>query len=472
MCALQGGLKQPRKNSSGSVDYHPVRQASDGNIEVKDDSKSKSELIKKSRHCSSSHEDITLNLEYSKPYLERRMSLPQIFPLAKHSPICSLSNSCIGSRRKVKIEEIAPCSTTIIDEEPNWKPCLHAFSSKKQEINKSLPKNVRRYYKEQNELIRCFEEMHLDVDDAMENAKTVLDMRKKAEKLSKITFGINLLLLIGKVVASCLSGSLSVVSSAIDSAVDLASGALMWWSSKVMKKRDVYTYPGGRTKLEPIAIVILSVVMALASVQMIREAIEKIINYATKDSSGPNIEIATLLILVLTIVIKLILFLICRRVPLLTTQALAEDHRNDTLSNSVALICGYIGYKWWPYTDPIGAIIISLYIIVSWSITGNEQIKMLTGHTARPDIMKKITWIALNHDPSVLLIDTVRVYHFGSNFIAEVDIVLPEDMTLKESHDIGESLQHKIEYLPEVERAFVHLDYESEHDPFSEHKRV
>ncbi|CAD5115370.1 DgyrCDS4349 [Dimorphilus gyrociliatus] len=472
MCALQGGLRPPRDNASSSVDYQPVRQSSESNMELSTDNKSKKEVSSKSRNCSTSHEDVTCSYEPSRPYVERRMSLPQVFPLAKHSPICSLSNSCIGSRRKVKIEEIAPCSTTIIDEEATWRPCLQTFSSKKQEINKSLSKNVRRYYKEQNELIRCFEEMHLEVDDAMENAKEVLDMRKRADILAKITFGINLLLLIGKVVASCLSGSLSVVSSAIDSAVDLASGALMWWSSRVMKKRDIYSYPGGRTKLEPIAIVILSVVMALASVQMIRESIEKIINYATKDSSTLNIDIATIIILVLTIIIKLILFLTCRRVPVPTTQALAEDHRNDTLSNSVALICGYIGYKWWSYTDPIGAILISFYIIVSWSITGNEQIKMLTGHTARPDIMKKITWIALNHDPSILLIDTVRVYHFGSNFIAEVDIVLPEDMTLKESHDIGESLQHKIEYLPEVERAFVHLDYESEHDPFSEHKRV
>lgn len=51
---------------------------------------------------------------------------------------------------------------------------------------------------------------------------------------------------------------------------------------------------------------------------------------------------------------------------------------------------------------------------------------MLTGHTARPDFLKKITWIALNHHPDVLLIDTVRAFHFGSNFLVEVDIVLPE----------------------------------------------
>lgn len=76
MCALQGGLKQPRINSSCLVDYHPIHQTSDGNIEIqKDDTKSKSELIAKSRHCSSSHEDMTLNIEHSRPFLERRMSL-------------------------------------------------------------------------------------------------------------------------------------------------------------------------------------------------------------------------------------------------------------------------------------------------------------------------------------------------------------------------------------------------------------
>ena len=63
-------------------------------------------------------------------------------------------------------------------------------------------------------------------------------------------------------------------------------------------------------------------------------------------------------------------------------------------------------------------------------------------------------------------------FHFGNNFLVEVDIVLPEDMKLRQSHDIGETLQLKIERLPEVERAFVHLDYESDHHPNSEHKVV
>lgn len=47
----------------------------------------------------------------------------------------------------------------------------------------------------------------------------------------------------------------------------------------------------------------------------------------------------------------------------------------------------------------------------------------------------------------------------------QVDIELPEELPLIEAHAIGESLQIKIEQLPEVERAFVHLDYECDHKP-------
>ena len=49
--------------------------------------------------------------------------------------------------------------------------------------------------------------------------------------------------------------------------------------------------------------------------------------------------------------------------------------------------------------------------------------------------------------------------------MVEVDIVLPADMPLREAHDIGESLQMKLEKLEDVERAFVHLDYEYAHKP-------
>lgn len=37
--------------------------------------------------------------------------------------------------------------------------------------------------------------------------------------------------------------------------------------------------------------------------------------------------------------------------------------------------------------------------------------------------------------------------------------------TLEESHDIAEALQIKLEDLPDIERAYVHIDYETTHKP-------
>ena len=47
----------------------------------------------------------------------------------------------------------------------------------------------------------------------------------------------------------------------------------------------------------------------------------------------------------------------------------------------------------------------------------------------------------------------------------EVDIVMDADTPLHVSHDVSELLQNKLEALPHVERAFVHVDYDWHHIP-------
>lgn len=88
------------------------------------------------------------------------------------------------------------------------------------------------------------------------------------------------------------------------------------------------------------------------------------------------------------------------------------------------------------------------------------------GISAPPEMLQKLTYLAYSHCPeSVKQIDTVKAYTAGTLMVAEVDIVLPPDMRLAEAHDIGESLQTKLELLPGISRAYVHLDVDSHHRP-------
>lgn len=111
---------------------------------------------------------------------------------------------------------------------------------------------------------------------------------------------------------------------------------------------------------------------------------------------------------------------------------------------------------------------IALYTITTWAKTVIENVWSLIGRTAPPDFLAKLTYLIWNHDREIKHIDTVRAYTFGCHYFVEVDIVLPEDMMLNQAHNIGEMLQEKLEQLPEVERAFVHIDFEYTHRP--EHK--
>jgi divalent metal cation (Fe/Co/Zn/Cd) transporter len=71
----------------------------------------------------------------------------------------------------------------------------------------------------------------------------------------------------------------------------------------------------------------------------------------------------------------------------------------------------------------------------------------------------------MTHSESILQIDTVRAYHSGPRLIVEVDVVMDPADSLKFTHDTAEELQIKLESLPNVERAYVHVDYETDHVP-------
>ncbi|ULT86556.1 hypothetical protein L5515_006154 [Caenorhabditis briggsae] len=304
------------------------------------------------------------------------------------------------------------------------------------------------------------------------------DESGSAARMAKITLSVNFMLMVAKVVASVLSGSMSIISSMVDSVVDITSGLVISLSERMIKKRDPYLYPRGRTRLEPLALILISVIMGMASIQLIISSVRGIHDAVQYDLHGIgeepklNVTITSVVIMVSTVLIKLSLYVTCKRYKEPSVNVLAMDHRNDCISNTVALLCAWLGTKYSYYFDPVGAIIVSMYILYTWVQTGREHLAKLSGKTAEPEFINRIIKVCLDHDSRISHIDTVYVYHFGSKFLVEVHIVLDENMILRESHDISETLQSNIESLPEVERAFVHTDYDYDHHPNDEHKVV
>ena len=216
-----------------------------------------------------------------------------------------------------------------------------------------------------------------------------------------------------KVVAAVASGSMSVVASAADSLLDLISGLVLFLAQRAVEKFDVYKYPEGRSRIEPLGVVIFAAVMGMSSLQIIVESVKRAVSIA---ADGPQLEVGpgVIAILVSTIVSKLGASLVCRAVAArhksVACEAYAQDHRNDVLTNLVGVVAVILA-SFFPsalaQADPLGAIAIAAWIIYSWMKTALEVMAKLAGLVAPAEFMRRLTHLVYNHDARIHAIDTV-----------------------------------------------------------------
>ncbi|XP_021729703.1 metal tolerance protein 11 isoform X3 [Chenopodium quinoa] len=275
----------------------------------------------------------------------------------------------------------------------------------------------------------------------------------------------NMILFIAKVYASVKSGSLAIIASTLDSLLDLLSGFILWFTAFSMSTPNPYQYPIGKKRMQPLGILVFASVMATLGLQIILESTRQLLSDESDFSLNKEQERWLVGIMLSVTVVKLLLVLYCRSFTNEIVKAYAQDHFFDVITNIIGLIAALLANYVSDWMDPVGAIILALYTIRTWSMTVLENVNSLVGKSATPDFLQKLTYLCWNHHKAIRHIDTVRAYTFGSHYFVEVDIVLPASMPLQEAHDIGETLQEKLELLPEIERAFVHLDYEYTHKP-------
>jgi hypothetical protein len=135
----------------------------------------------------------------------------------------------------------------------------------------------------------------------------------------------NVLLLIAKGIAAGYSSSLSLIASLADSALDLLCTAIVftthklveWHLHKLRKK-----FPVGRRRLEPLGILVFSIIMIISFVQILKESAEKLMSKGPHEAMAlPPIAIGAL---AGTIGLKGFIWFGCIRIKTTQVQALAQ----------------------------------------------------------------------------------------------------------------------------------------------------
>ncbi|KAF2093807.1 hypothetical protein NA57DRAFT_47334 [Rhizodiscina lignyota] len=307
------------------------------------------------------------------------------------------------------------------------------------------------------------QEVHEDVEALL--PKEERDQRKKDDRKARLAININvianILLLAAKIGAVFFSTSLSLIASLVDSALDLLCTIIVWttnklvsWRAKSLKRK----FPVGRRRLEPLGILVFSIIMVISFIQVLQESFQKLL--PAGDHSTTKLPNVAIFAMAATIGVKGLIGLGCLRIKTTQVQALVQDCKTDVYFNTLSLLFPLIGSlvdTWW--LDPVGAAILSLFIIYDWSETCFQNVTRLSGSAVDDRLHEKLLFLAYRFSPVVDGFKNIVAYHCGDGIWVEVDILLPSDTSLISAHDIAETLQYCYEGLKDVDRAFVTVDY-------------
>nr|CDJ82521.1 Cation efflux protein domain containing protein [Haemonchus contortus] len=159
--------------------------------------------------------------------------------------------------------------------------------------------NVEKFYENQKELIEAWkeDERHLhhsvSVDDQVAQAASEQRTKVWDTRLTIITIVLNVALIGAKTTAAVLSDSLAIVASVVDSAMDITSGLVLWYTCRLIERYNKHHYPVGLNRLEPLTTLIVGLIMVFANLIVLQQAAEDSIT----GNIQPKIDIASIVIL-------------------------------------------------------------------------------------------------------------------------------------------------------------------------------
>ncbi len=236
----------------------------------------------------------------------------------------------------------------------------------------------------------------------------------------------NIVLLAAKIAVIVLTSSLSVLASLVDAALDFLSTAIVWTTTKLISRQDQYAYPIGRRRLEPVGVLVFSIIMITAFFQVALECFNRLMS---SDREVVELGIPAIAIMLSTVVIKGFCWFYCRLIPNSSVQALAQDAATDVVFNTFSIIFPLVGFYakiWW--LDALGGLVLSIYVIFNWSRTSTEHVRNLCGAAATADQRNVLLYLTMRFAKTIRHIQGLQAYHAGDKLNVEVDIVLDENM--------------------------------------------
>jgi cation diffusion facilitator family transporter len=278
-----------------------------------------------------------------------------------------------------------------------------------------------------------------------------MDTQRRKVHVAVLSVVSNATLVVMKLIAGVLIGSVSIISEAIHSGVDLLAAIIALFSVKTSSIPADSRHPFGHGKIENISGTIEALLIFVAAIWIIFEAVKKLMQPEPMEALGWGVGVM-LISAVVNIVVSKMLFKVGRETDSIALQADAWHLRVDVYTSAgvmVSLSLIWIGQWIFPgrdffWLDPVAAIGVALFIIkAAYDLTAQSAKDLLDVHL--PDI--EVEWIRqciLDQNSVVRGFHDLRTRKAGHFRFVEFHLKVDPHMSVMDSHDITKVLKKKI----------------------------
>jgi cation diffusion facilitator family transporter len=274
--------------------------------------------------------------------------------------------------------------------------------------------------------------------------------------IARLSILSNTCLIIMKLVVGLITGSVSIISEAIHSSMDLMAAIIAYFSVKVSDNPPDSRHPYGHGKVENISGVIEALLIFVAAIWIIVEAVKKLLGEAIEINS---IAIGSGIMLISAIVNTIVsrkLYKVARETKSVALEADALHLKTDVYTSlGVAVGLGLIMVTGINWLDPVVAILVALFIIHESYVLLKRAFTPLLDEAWEDDDINDLenTLNEMNVNYHELRTRIAGNYRF-----IDLHIDVPKDISVENAHKYCDMIEGKLTSRFENLNVTIHVE--------------
>ena len=289
--------------------------------------------------------------------------------------------------------------------------------------------------------------------------------RVQAARAARTSVFSNLLLTLGKLAAGLFTGSVSILSEALHSGLDLAAAVMAWLAVRKAREPADRDHNFGHGKYESLSSMAEGLLILAAVWLIVWGAMGRLISGET-EIRGPLVGVFVMGVsAVVNVLVSRMLFRVSKETDSLALEADAWHLRTDVWT-SVGVLAGmaviavgtWAGFPEVHHIDPVVAIGIALVIIRAAVDIMRRSYHHLMDRSLPAAEVERIELLLMEHYPELNGYHRLRTRQAGPERYIDVHLEVPGQLSVAQSHALCDHLEQDLRKLIPGAEVLIHVE--------------